>query len=94
MQYVALASSQLHFMDTFNAGFLEEKKKTFSLLALLRLQSLSISLLRLISKTAIGILFTWAFTSSAWSIDELCLIHTLTYTHELPFIPQGNFYHK
>lgn len=27
MQYVALASSQLHFMDTFNAGFLEEKKK-------------------------------------------------------------------
>ena len=27
MQYVALASSQLHFMDTFDAGFLKKKKK-------------------------------------------------------------------
>lgn len=94
MQYVALASSQLHFTDTFDAGF-KKKKKTkqqhqknsisLSPPALLRLQSLSVSLLNLISSTPTGILFTWAF----FYINMMSL--SLTYTHELHCIPQGHF---
>lgn len=42
---------------------------------------LSISLLSLISNTAIGILFTWAFTSFAQSIRSLCVSFTLSHIH-------------